>query len=68
MDFLTKEQVKQALEKLELELKRVGIKSSRAYWNPVDGNGIDDALLSGTDIQVLGRKTSSFIKKLFVRG
>ena len=68
MDVLTKEQVKQALEKLELELKRVGIKSSRAYWNPVAGNGIDDALLSGADIQVLGRKTSSFIKKLFVRG
>ena len=68
MDVLTKKQVKQALEKLELELKRVGIKSSRAYWNPVAGNGIDDALLSGADIQVLGRKTSSFIKKLFVRG
>jgi hypothetical protein len=58
MDILTNPQVKAALEKIEQELKRAGIKTARASWNPAAGKGIDDALLSGATIEVTGTKPS----------
>lgn len=58
MDILTNPQVKAALERIEQELKRAGIKTAKASWNPAVGKGIDDALLSGATIEVTGAKPS----------
>jgi len=51
MDVISNPNLKTALERITLELRKAGIKTAKACWNPVMGKGIDDALLAGATVE-----------------
>jgi hypothetical protein len=64
MDFVRNEHVEDAINRIHADLKKAGIRTATACWNPGMGKGIDDALLTGAQIEITGRKTS-LLKRFF---
>jgi hypothetical protein len=64
MDFVRNENVEEAIKHLHTDLKKAGVKTATACWHPGMGKGIDDAILSGANIEITGRKVS-LLKRIF---
>lgn len=64
MDFVRNGHVEEAINQLHAYLKKAGIKTATACWHPGMGKGIDDAILSGANIEITGRKVS-LLKRIF---
>lgn len=63
MDFVRNPHVEEAIKRVHADLRKAGIRTATACWNPGMGKGVDDALLAGAQIEITGRKVS-FIKRL----